>query len=61
VKRSGNVDRQPAAPLRIERLFHPESMALDALVDVLHLLLVDDAESISSTGSEPTCFPVRPE
>ena len=50
--------------LRIERLYRPESTALDALVDVLQILLLDDSElpgSHNSSGVGPTCFPVEPE
>ena len=64
MKRYANEDRQPAAPLRIERLYHPESTALDALVDVLQVLLLDDAElrgALLPAASEPTCFPRPPE
>jgi len=64
VKHCANEVRQSAAPLRIERVYHPESTALDALVDVLHVLLLDDSESsdsATSSGVGPTCFPVEPE
>jgi hypothetical protein len=60
VKRLANEDRRAAEQLRIERLYHSESTALDALVDVLQALLLDDTESLgapSLTGAEPTCFP----
>jgi hypothetical protein len=64
VKRFANEDRQVAAQLQIERLYRPESSALDALVDVLQSLLLDDPElpgSHNSSGVGPTCFPVKPE
>jgi hypothetical protein len=64
VRRFSSDDRQPAAQLRIERLYRPESTALDALVDVLQILLLDDSElpgSHNSSGVGPTCFPVEPE
>jgi hypothetical protein len=64
VRRFSNDDRQPEAPLRIERVYRPESTALDALVDVLQVLLLDDPESpdsATSLGVGPTCFPVEPE
>jgi hypothetical protein len=50
--------------LKVDRVFQPQAAALDALVDVLHLLLVDGPESPnspSSAGPEPTCFLVEPE
>jgi hypothetical protein len=67
VKRFATEDRRAAAQLRVERLYHPGSSALDALVDVLQVLLLDlldDSElsgSPTSSGVGPTCFPVEPE
>ena len=64
MKRLAKEDRQTAAQLRIERLYRPESSALDALVDVLQILLLDDSESrdsATSSGVGTTCFPVEPE
>lgn len=64
MKRFAKEDHQAAAQLRIERLYCPESSALDALVDVLQILLLDDSESRESatlSGVGPTCFPVEPE
>jgi hypothetical protein len=64
VKRFANEDHQAAAQLRIARLYHPEPTALDALVDVLQALLLDEPESpdsATSSGVGPTCFPVERE
>jgi hypothetical protein len=64
VKRFANEDRHAGAQLRIGRLYHPESTALDALVDVLQILLLDDSESrdsATSSGVGTTCFPLEPE
>jgi hypothetical protein len=64
VKRFATEDRQAAAQLRVERFYHPEPTALDALVDVLQILLLDDPESpdsVTSSGVGPTCFPGEPE
>jgi hypothetical protein len=36
------------ASLKIERLYQPQSTAMEALVDVLHLLLVNETESPES-------------
>jgi hypothetical protein len=63
VKRFASDERQSAAQLRIERVYHPESTALEALVDVL-VLLLDELQSPgsgASSGPCPTCFPVEPE
>jgi hypothetical protein len=64
VKRFATEDRQAAAQLRVERFYHPESTALDALVEVLQVLLLDDLESSGLptwSGVGPTCFPIEPE
>ena len=64
MKRFAKEDCQAAAQLRVERLYHPESTALDALVDVLQALVLDESESsgfLKSSGVGPTCFPVEPE
>ena len=61
MRRFSSDDRQPAAQLPIQRLYHPESKALDALVEVLQALLLDDQESPSSTVARATCFPVEHE
>jgi hypothetical protein len=51
-----------AAPaLSIDRHYHPQAAALDALVDVLQALLVGDSQSPSPAGQGPTCFPSAPE
>jgi hypothetical protein len=45
--------------LKIARRYQPQPVALEALLEVLHLLLVEDQESPglpSSAGPEPTCF-----
>jgi hypothetical protein len=50
--------------LRIAKRYQPQPAALDALVDVLHLLLVDGLESHGSpkpARNERTCFPQPPE
>jgi len=61
VKRFANKERQPAAPqaacLKIDRVYQPRADALDALVDVLYLVVVEGQESPSSLRLEPTCFP----
>jgi len=54
----------PAPLLKVDRVFQPQAAALDALVDVLHLLLMDGPEypnSPSSAFPGPTCFPIEPE
>jgi len=62
MKRQTEAPKAP--PLRIVRFFQPHAAALDALVDVLHLLLVDGPASPGSppsVGNERTCFPRPPE
>jgi hypothetical protein len=49
------------ASLKIERIYQPESTAMEALVDVLLLFLVGAPESIDSPQPEPTCFRRPPE
>jgi hypothetical protein len=60
--------RQPPTPpppcLKIDRQYRPRADALDALVDVLQVFLLDESESSdspTSSGVSPTCFPVEPE
>jgi hypothetical protein len=61
------MKRSPDAPpprLTVDRHFQHRGDALDALADLLYLLLVDDAESSGShvsAGPKPTCFPRPPE
>jgi hypothetical protein len=52
-----------AAPpaLKVDRHYRAQPAALDALVEVLHLLLMDELESPSPGRPQPTCFPVEPE
>ena len=50
--------------LKIARLYQPQTAALDALVEVLHLLLSDGhdlSNSLPIAPPEPTCFPKPPE
>ena len=55
----------PLTPsLKVARFYHAQPAALDALLDVLHVLLVDDSESQSSpapSSAGTTCFPRPPE
>jgi hypothetical protein len=54
----------PAPLLKVVRVFQPQAAALDALAEVLHLLLVEGSESPNShspADPEPTCFPAKPE
>ena len=68
MERFSNEDRRPVvsrAPLlSVDRLYQPNTAALDDLADMLHLLLIDGPEShgsAASAGPEPTCFPDEPE
>ena len=58
-------EQQPPATsalgLKIDRVYQPRLDTLDALVDVLYLLLVDEPESALPIGLSPTCFPKPPE
>jgi hypothetical protein len=48
----------PASPvLRVGRVYNQQPAALDELIEVLHLLLVDGVESTPVAPPEPPCFP----
>jgi hypothetical protein len=50
--------------LKIARLYQPQTAALDALVEVLQLLLFDGSgasNALPIVPPEPTCFPKPPE
>src|SRR5256885_913084 len=46
---SRTTSRADAPPLKIDRIYQPHTAALDDLVDVLHLLLVDGSEAPHSS------------
>lgn len=64
MKRFASEELNAPTLFRIDRIYTPENEALDALVDVLHALLVDDAgpsETSQSAAPEQTCFSPPPE
>jgi hypothetical protein len=47
--------------LRIDRQYCPQDVALDALVEVLHLLLIDAPKPSLPAHPRPACFSAAPE
>ena len=44
-------------PIKMDRVYQPEPAALDALLEILHLLLLETAESTVSVGTDSACIP----
>lgn len=51
----------PSPAFKITRVYDSRADALEALLDVLHLLVVGETESALSLKHETTCFPGTPE